>query len=338
MAGIEDVARLAGVSKSTVSRAYNGHSYVSAKTVRNVLEAALKLGYVPSSSAYTLATGLNRNIGVVLPYVDRWYFGSVLAGIQSRLIAAGYDLTLYNFNGDLDQRSTIFTDFVLRKRVDAILTISLKLTSAELNTLKQLNKPVLAIGGPVEGAQSISIDDFGAAKLATMHLISLGHRKIALIGGDAESEMDFHQPASRRAGYLSALAEASIEVNEDWIIPSNFTLPGGYEAAKIALSDPRVHFSAMFAASDEMAIGAIMAARDLGLRVPEDVSIVGIDGHSLSEFFGLTTIAQDPEKQGSKAASLILDLLTGVQMEEGPDTHWPIRLVVRSSTARYQGG
>lgn len=337
MAGIEDVARLAGVSASTASRALNGHPRISAETVRRVAEAAQTLGYVASSSAYTLATGRNRNIGVVLPYVERWYFGTVLAGIDSRLMQAGYDLSLYNFNGSSEQRASVFTDFLLRRRVDALITVAVKLEAGELDVLHRLGKPVLAVGGPVPGASTLRIDDFGAAKLATLHLLSLGHSRIALIGGDAASEMDFRQPETRHGGYLEAMADHGIDVPDSWFFPADFTVGGGYAAAKTALSDPRLSFTALFAASDEMAIGAVLAARDLGMRVPEDVSIVGIDGHDLSEFFGLTTVAQAPRDQGARAADLILEALSGGEAAEATDTVWPIELVVRSTTTRNQG-
>jgi LacI family repressor for deo operon, udp, cdd, tsx, nupC, and nupG len=333
--GIEEVAHHAGVSTSTASRAINGQGRVSDKTMRLVQKAALELGYVRSSSAYTLATGRNRNIGVMLPYVDRWYFSAVLAGVESRLIAAGYDLTLYNLNGGPDQRDKIFRDFVLRKRIDALLTVALKLTPGELDTLERLGKPVFSIGGPVETNPSLGIDDFGAARLGTLHLVSLGHTEIGLIGADAANEGDFHHPNLRRQGYEAAMEESGLDGSRaDRFLPSDFTIPGGYAAAKRALSDPRISLTGLVAVSDEMAIGAILAARDLGLDVPRDVSIVGIDGHDLSEFFGLTTVAQNPRGQGTTAANALLDLLDSPDASRYMDRLWPIDLVVRRSSAR----
>jgi LacI family repressor for deo operon, udp, cdd, tsx, nupC, and nupG len=333
---IEDVARLAGVSVSTASRAMKGHSRISAATIQRVGEAANSLGYVPSSSAYTLATGHNRNIGLVLPYVERWYFNSLLAGVESRLITAGYDLTLYNFNGSAEQRSAIFNDFLLRRRVDALITASIKLEADELTRLRQVDKPVLAIGDPFDGAYTLGIDNFGAAKLATGHLISLGHRRIGIIGGDPESETDFRHPETRHRGYLAAMSEHELPTPDEWFYPTDFTIAGGYAAAKNALSDPRLDLTALFAASDEIAIGAILAARDLGIRVPDDVSIVGIDGHDLAEFFELTTVAQAPKQQGAHAAEIVLNMLqNGVR--EMSNEQWRIDLIVRSSTTRHVG-
>ena len=332
--GIEDVAKLAGVSVSTASRAMNGHSRISPATTIRVSDAARQLGYVPSSSAYTLATGRNRNIGLVLPYVERWYFNSLLAGVESRLITAGYDLTLYNFNGSPEHRSAIFNDFLLRKRVDALITASIKLEHDELTRIQQVDKPVLAIGDPFDGAYTLGIDNFGAAKLATSHLISLGHRRIGLIGGNPESETDFRHPETRHKGYLEAMGEHSLPAPDECFYPTDFTIAGGYGAAKNLLSDPRLALSALFAGSDEMAIGAMLAARDLGMRVPDDVSIVGIDGHDLAEFFGLTTVAQAPKQQGAHAAEIVLELLQDGSREL-TNEQWPIELVVRSSTTRH---
>ena len=334
MTGIEEVARRAGVSTSTASRAINGHKRVSEKTVQLVRQAAMELGYVRSSSAYTLATGRNRNVGVLLPYVDRWYFGEVLAGVESTLIGAGYDLTLYNLNGGPDQRAQIFSDFLLRRRVDAMLTIGVKLTDSELATLKSLEKPVFSIGGPSASIDTLRIDDAGAANLATRHLISLGHCEIALIAADAVNEGDFHHPSLRKQGYLAAMEAANLPVQPNWILSSDFSIPGGYDAAKRAMGDPRNTCTAYVAISDEMAIGAMLAARDLGLNVPKDISIVGIDGHSLASFFGLSTVAQNPRGQGQAATEALLQILSGTRAPNPVDTIWPIELTIGSSTAR----
>jgi len=338
MVGIEDVAARAGVSVSTASRALNGHPRISATTTARVEGAARDLGYVASSSAYTLATGRNRNIGVVLPYVERWYFSTLLAGIESTLMNSGYDLTLYNFDGSEQQRSAVFNDFLLRKRVDALITASIRLTPDELRRLHQLEKPVLAIGDPIDGAHSLGIDNFGAAKLATEHLLALGHSHIGIVGGDAASETDFRHPETRHHGYLAAMNESKSSASDDWFFPADFTIAGGYNAAKQALGDPRLGLTALFAASDEMAIGAILAARDLGMRVPEDVSIVGIDGHDLSAFFGLTTVAQGPRNQGAHAAGLVIALLADPETELPDAILWPIDLIARQSTAVHKSG
>jgi DNA-binding LacI/PurR family transcriptional regulator len=338
MVGIIEVAQRAGVSTATVSRALNGKAHVSARAREKVLKAAQELGYVASSSAYSLATGRSKNIGVVMPYVDRWYFSNVLEGAVNALISRGYDVTLYSLSGGITHRKMIFEDLVLRKRVDAVLTVAVKLTEQELKRLSELKKPIVGIGGPIPGARSISIDDEGAGRLATQHLISLGHTEIGMIAGTPETQMPFHQPYLRKTGYHEALLDANLDFHPQWMAEADFTTAGGYHAAKQMLGDPRNAPSAIFCASDEMGFGAIQAARDLGYRVPQDVSVIGIDGHPLGEFYGLATIDQRPSEQGAKSANMVVDILESddpkLLLNIEHLIHWPIDLVVRSSTAK----
>jgi LacI family repressor for deo operon, udp, cdd, tsx, nupC, and nupG len=335
VAGIEEVARLAGVSSATVSRALSGRGHVSATTRERVLDAAGELGYVVSSSASALATGRMRNVGVVIPFLNRWFYGAVLEGAESALLAQGYDLTLYNLGGGAEERRSVFEHFLLRKRVDAVIAVSLELTEGEVQRLHDLRKPMVGVGGPLPGVRTLSIDDIAVSRLATEHLIGLGHRRIAHIGGDRAVEMDFHLPTNRRIGYQEALTAAGIPGDPSLFHPGDFTMQGGYAAAKQLLGAPHDRPTAIFAASDEMAMGAILAARDLGLDVPRDVSIVGIDGHDLASFFGLTTVAQYPTLQGRMAVDVLMNELHPGR--PGPDTlntPLPFDLVVRSSTAR----
>lgn len=338
MVGIIEVAQRAGVSTATVSRALNGKSHVSARARERVLKAAQELGYVASSSAYTLATGRAKNIGVVMPMVERWFFATVLEGTVKALVSRGYDVTLYSLAGGETHRSRVFEDFVLRKRVDGVLTVALKLSDTELEKLTALKKPIVGIGGPIPGARSISINDEGAGRLATQHLISLGHTKIGMISGNQASEGEFQQPYQRKTGYHEALLDANLEFKDQWMAEADFTIGGGYYAAKQMLGDPRNAPTAIFCASDEMGFGAIQAARDLGLRVPQDISVIGIDGHPLCEFYGLSTIDQRPADQGAQGANWLVDLL-----ESGDDKQlsnieqlstWPMELEVRSTTAK----
>jgi len=338
MAGIEDVAKLAGVSTATVSRALSGKDVVSEKSKAKVEAAALELGYIASHSAYTLATGRNRNIGVVMPYVDRWFFSASLEAIESKLIEHGYDLTLYNLSGGNDQRTKIFKDFLLRKRVDAVLTVAVRPNEAELEQLNKMKKPIIAIGGQVHGARSLAMNDHDAGKLATEHLLSLGHTRVANISGIEDDDLEFHQANKRREGYIEAMHEAGLETRKSWLGETNYTSAGAYQITKQMLGDPKNAPTAIFCNSDEMGFGAIMAAQDLGLRVPQDISVIGIDNHDMSELFGLTTIDQHVREQGTEATQMLLELLsdpaleTHVNVEE--DVEWKVDLLIRSSTAR----
>jgi LacI family transcriptional regulator, repressor for deo operon, udp, cdd, tsx, nupC, and nupG len=335
MPGINEVAQLAGVSTATVSRALSGNGHVAEETRARVLAAALELEYVVSSNASSLATGHMKNVGVVIPYLNRWFYGAVLEGAEQSLLSHGYDLTLYNLSGGGEERTSVFEHFLLRKRVDAVIAIALELTESEVGRLHDMNKPIVGVGGSIKGVRTLSIDDPGVARLATEHLISLGHRSIGLIGGDSASEMDFHVPTQRQQGYEQALVAEGIPIDVELYQAADFTIQGGYTAAKQLLGNPRKRPTAVFAASDEMAIGTILAARDLGLSVPHDVSVIGVDDHELSEFFGLTTIAQFPALQGRLAVDIVMEQLhPGRTQPSDTNTALPYELIVRSSTAR----
>lgn len=335
MAGIEEVARLAGVSTATVSRALSGRGPVSAASKSKVDAAAAELGYVVSSNASSLASGRTRNVGVVIPFLNRWFFSSVLEGAQHALLRRGYDLTLYNLSGEGAGRASVFEQFLLRKRVDAVIAVSLELTEHEVARLHELGKPLVGVGGPIPGVRTLTIDDTAVARLATQHLIGLGHRRIAHIGGDLSFDLDFHLPTNRRLAYEAALRDAGIEVDERLFAAADFTIQGAYHAAKQLLGSPFDRPTAIFAASDEMGIGAILAARDLGLVVPRDVSVIGIDDHDLSEFFGLSTVAQFPRVQGEKAVDILMEELEPATDAATPNNvPLPYSLQVRSSTAR----
>jgi DNA-binding LacI/PurR family transcriptional regulator len=341
MVGIEEVAERAGVSTATVSRALRGKAHVSPKARAKVEAAAKELGYVASSSAATLATGRTQNIGVVLPYIDRWFFSVILEGIESALIEHGYDLTLYNMSGGQSQRDRIFNEFLLRKRVDGVIAVAVNPNEAELENLTRMKKPILGIGGPIKGARSLSMDDRAAGLLATEHLLSLGHTRIGMVGGEPGADREFNQPDLRFIGYQQAMKAAGLEVKPNWTAASDYTIQGAYKVAKQMLGDPKDAPTAIFCASDEMGFGTIMAARDLGLEVPRDISVIGIDDHDMSDFFGLTTISQKPRQQGKRAVEMMLELLHDPKLQEHvnveANTEWPAPLVVRGSTAKHVG-
>jgi DNA-binding LacI/PurR family transcriptional regulator len=333
---IDEVAREAGVSTATVSRALSGRGHVSAAAKSRVEAAAKSLGYVVSASASSLASGRTRNIGVLVPFLDRWFFSTVLSGIAAALMRRGYDITLYSLTADRAQRSQVFDTFLRRQRVDGVIAIAIELGAEETDQLLELNLPVIALGGPNPRLTTLTVDDVSVARLATEHLLALGHREIAHIGASPEFDIDFHIPTQRRQGFEQALADAQIELRPGLFEPADFTIEGGFRAAKQLLGKPGRRPTAIFAASDEMAIGALLAARELGYRVPEDLSVVGIDGHELGEFFRLTTVDQFPKGQGERAADAILGELeekdaAAVPYEPG---QLPYELIVRASTAR----
>lgn len=332
MVSIDEVARAAGVSTATVSRALSGRGHVSPSSRERVRIAAADLGYVVSSRASSLASGRTKNVGVIVPLLDAWFFSTVLSGATSTLMRAGYDITLYNITADAEVREEIFSNFLRRQRVDAVIAISIELNDVETERLLDLELPVVAIGGPNPRLHTLTVDDSAVARVATGHLLALGHRDIAHIGADPDLDADFPVSTQRRLGFEGALTDAGITPEPGFLELADFTLDGGFRAATRLLAGPGRRPTAIFAASDEMAIGAILAARELGLRVPHDVSIVGVDGHELGEFFELTTIDQAPLAQGERAAAAILARLEGTDAAVGRDL--PFELIVRGSTAR----
>ncbi|WP_445256072.1 LacI family DNA-binding transcriptional regulator [Nocardioides aurantiacus] len=336
MTGIDDVAREAGVSTATVSRALRGLPSVTDETRRRVMAAAARMEYVASPAAASLAGGQTRAVGVVVPNVTRWFFGSVVHGAEELLRQHGYDLLLYNITGDPTARKRLFSAHLLSKRVDAVMVLAVRPTAAEVAALDRTGSPVVVVGGTVPGWSHVAIDDLEAARTAVQHLLDLGHTEIAHLGGvpDPEHEgLQFSTPGARLLGYRRTMAAAGLPVHPDWEVTSDFTARGGLAACRLLLQSPR-RPTAIFAASDEMAIGAAHAVREAGLRVPEDVSLIGIDDHELAEFFELSTVAQPAHELGRLGARRLLDSLAGTAPAGPVETVVGTRLVVRRTTAR----
>ena len=334
MASIEEVAALANVSTATVSRALSGRVAVAPDTKKRVIDAATELGYVVSSSASGLASGRTRNIGVVVPFLTRWYYTQVIEGAQRELLKSGYDVTLYNLAAGDQKRDQVFGELLHRQRVDAVIAVSLELTPLQVEALHSVGKPVVGVGGPIPGVPTISIDDALAAHQATNYLVSLGHTEIGTINGGTFGESDFHLSSTRLSGFRDALAEAGCPFVDQWYGRADFSVEDGYRACQRILSLSH-RPTALFCASDEMAFGAILACREAGIDVPGDMSIIGVDGHDHSSFFGLTTLAQYPKRQGATAAALLVDRLAGGEkVADVGNQRMPLDLVVRTSTAK----
>jgi DNA-binding LacI/PurR family transcriptional regulator len=337
VSSLAEVARRAGVSKATASRALSGAAHVSADAKQRVAAAASDLGYVVSSTASSLVTGRTKNVGVITPFINRWFFAEVLEGIEGALIREGYDLTLFRLPAEPEQRSRLFHYFLVRKRVDAIVCVGVALTPSEVELIHTLRRPAVGIGGAIPGITTMSIDDEGATRLATRHLISLGHTHIVHIGGDLAEQMDFHVHARRLTGFRAAMAEAKLPARDDFRT-APFTVPGGYEAALQLLANPATRPTAIVAGCDEIAIGAITAARQLGIQVPAELSVVGIDDHPYADMFGLTTVRQVPGQQGEQAVDLVVRAMSQPEAETPTRAiDIPIGLVVRASTTAPPG-
>lgn len=328
-ASIIDVAKRAGVSTATVSRALRGLPNVSKVTRERVLRAAEELSYAVSPHASGLASGRTGTVGVVLPFVNRWFYGQVVAGIDSVLRANELDLLLYNL-GDARVHERFFTRMPLRRRVDALIVLNLPLAGPEAEALAAMEVPIAVLGTRVPGCWRVAIDNAEGATTAVQHLVNLGHRRIGMITGALGDPRCFTTPIVRQHAYRSVLAATGIPYDPDLEAPGDLTIEQGALAMArlLSLPDPP---TAVFAESDQMAFGALRTLSRLGLRAPEDVSVIGFDDHETAELLDLTTIAQPVAHQGELLARQILAALSG-ESEEPAEVVVPTRLVVRGTT------
>lgn len=332
---IRDVARLARVSESTVSRALRGLRHVSPDTEAQVRRAAEQLGFSPSRSAAALATGRQRVVSVVTPNVVSWFYARVLEGVDATLRNAGWAVSLVNL-GDGEGARRRLTERELRAgQAPAHLVIGFELDEAEQGVLRASAAPVVTVGCTVTGVRGIGIPEERAARLIVQHLIDLGHRRIGHIGADREDGWNPVVAASRRSAWEEVLADAGVTPRAEWFGRGEFRLDTSRDAAVRVLDFPD-RPTAVFAASDISAFGVLLAAQRLGLRVPEDVSVAGIDDHPFSAAYGLTTVRQSPAEQGARAAALLLHDL-GVYRRSVQVEPAPFALVLRSSTAPPSG-
>jgi LacI family transcriptional regulator, repressor for deo operon, udp, cdd, tsx, nupC, and nupG len=328
-ANIEDVARLAGVSLATVSRALRGLPNVAEATRAAVQAAADELHYRPDPAAAQLASGRSNLVAVVVPILGGWYFAQVIRGVDAALTGSGLDLMVLGI-ADSDERARLLSgSHSIARRADAIILVDVAIGEDGQAALARLGLRVVAIGVGAPGALCVRIDDTEVGRLATSHLLELGHRRIGLIRGQDAYDLGFVPPILRRDGYVSALAEYGVALDADLELSGDFSIEGGRDAM-LRLMSAADRPTGVFAMSDEMAFGAFKAAAELGLRVPDDVSIVGVDDHEFAEVVGLTTVRQAVIEHGARAAQFVIDLLAGRPVPGSADE--PVSLVVRTST------
>jgi LacI family transcriptional regulator, repressor for deo operon, udp, cdd, tsx, nupC, and nupG len=330
-ASLDDVARLAGVSASTASRALNNHPQVAAATRERVLTAAAGLDYVVSPEASRLAGGTSRaRVAVVVPHLSRWFFGRLLEGLEAGLhegAGPGVDVLLF-LVGDVAGRRAFFEQLPARRRVDAAVVVGFEVDEAERARLELLGVHIVSAGGPREPFPSVTVDDHRAARQAVDHLVHLGHRRIALLASEDPADRG---PDLRSTGYRDALADAGPEPDDDLVVRVPFGGPGGAEGMGRLLGLRRPP-TAVFATADEIAGGAMRTLRRAGLRVGADVSVVGIDDHPVAEMLDLTTVAQPVHEQGLVAGRMVRALLAGDAAGAAASQVLPTHLILRSTT------
>lgn len=320
---IRDVAREAGVSTATVSRALRGLPHVDPQTREHVARVAAELDYVASANASRLASGRQGTVAVITPSLSRWFFATVLAGIGEVLQAEDLDLLVHSVEDA--SAPSLPSERRLRGRVDGVIAVALP--SGDAQDLRGIGVPLSLIGATADGVPSVTIDDVDAARTATAHLISLGHERIGLIGSGDDASAD-SAGSWRMEGFREAMREAGIPIDTRLHADGGFTVDGGETAMAALLARPD-RPTAVFALSDEMAFGAMRSLRRHALRPGNDVALIGIDGHDLSGLLDLSTVAQPVSDMGRMAAEQVLRQWRG-------DTPEPVRaptsLVARGST------
>ena len=305
-ATIRDVAQRAGVSLATVSRALNGSSLVNEDTKRRIVAVAAELDFAPSLSARRLSLGKTQTITVLASFLTRPQAAERLRGIDAALADSEFDLVIYNVE-TVEKRNQYFQTLPLRQRTDGLLVVSLPPPADVVARLAHADVPVVFIDARVNTAALPRVhgDDVAGGALATRHLLELGHRRIGFVGDAFDNPFGFTSSHDRFEGYSRALASAGLSAGDQPVLLGSH---GRYEArdlaARMLVQADRP--TAIFAASDTQALGVLAAAQDLGLHVPDDLSVIGYDDIEACDFVGLTTVRQHLFESGRQGAQLLM--------------------------------
>jgi DNA-binding LacI/PurR family transcriptional regulator len=303
--------------------------HVNERTRKKIIEAAQLLDYPIRPDLLPQSESSRTNtIGVIAPFLSRWYFSQAVAGVEQALREAGMDLLLYNF-AQIDARQRVFQQKKLVGKVDGLIVISLPPTEREFDQILGLGMPVALLGIHDSRCSSVSIDDVKGAEVAAQHLVDMGHTEIAIMSGQEELAFNFKVASQRKEGFLNILKQNGIQFNPAFEIYADFDSHTSELAMDEFLRKKKLP-TAIFCESDEMAFGVMKSIRKKGLRVPEDISVIGYDDHEFAEVIGLTTISQPVKFLGQLAASQIMAKI------EKPDSNSaqmkvPTALVKRTS-------
>jgi DNA-binding LacI/PurR family transcriptional regulator len=311
---IRDVAKKAGVSVGTVSRAFNNYSDISEKTRKNILEVAEELGYKANVLTKASEGGKSHRIGMLIEDYDT---GAILNPIVFETLMAfknsaskqGYETIILSTTTDM-QKSEDLTKLFTEKNLDGAFIMGIKLSDNYYKELTNIEHPCVLFDVSVKNPKTtcVGVDSTRGAFMAVEHLIKLGHKKIAFINGHKDAFVSYE----RLDGYYLALNRYGIPIDDDLIEYADYTSKGGSLAAEKLINSNK-EFTAVFCASDLMAVGAVEMFDSIGLKVPEDISIVGFDDITIAQYMSpkLTTIRQDRDKIGESAATALINLING---------------------------
>lgn len=327
---IADIARLAGVGRGTVSRVLNQRPNVDPATRARVLSVIADLDYSPSPMARRLSLGRTQTVAVIVPFMTRPAAVEKLRGVEFALVRAGYDMVVFNVE-TAERRDRVFLDLPRPSRVDGIIVMSLSPHQAEYERLARSGLPTILVDASYRRLPRIVVDDVAGGRLATRHLIDLGHRRLGFVGDTLEPPLAFSSSRHRLVGMRRELSEAGLSLPHSLIGGGDHSR---YRAAEMARRMLRLPLppTAIVCASDTQASGVLQAASEIGLRVPGGLSVTGYDDVELADHLGLTTIHQPLFDMGVRAGERLLGIIQGSVPDKLREVH-PVHLVIRRTTA-----
>jgi LacI family transcriptional regulator len=331
---VMDVAHASGVSVATVSRVLSGYEFVKESTRVRVMKAVERLGYVANLQARSLAVGRSQIIGLLVPNLDIGYVGTITQGIDQALERANYDLILYTSHR-YPSKESFYVNTIASGFTEGLLLVAPQVPAAYLDFLRNRNFPYVLIdqADSTENSTVVEATNWQGAYDATCYLCQLGHTRIAFITG----ALAIRSAVDRLSGYKAALTDCGIPFRDELVVEGDYQQRSGYEATKRLLSRIDPAPTAIFASNDLSAFGAMDAARECGLHIPDDISVIGFDDipQAVIVYPKLTTVRQPLEQMGQVAVRMLLELINDRSYPPQRVT-LPTQLVIRDSCGPYR--
>lgn len=327
MVTIKDIAEMAGVSRTTVSRVLNSSGYVSEDAKKRVEKVIEETGYVPSESAKSLRTKKTKVIGVILPTIQTETPSRIVTGLGRELSKHGYQILLANTDHNVEKEFE-YLDLLKIRQVDGIVLIATNTEPGLIQKIKELGIPVVMIGQEAEGVMYVTYDDYHAARELTRLFIQKGHKKLAFIGVD---ETDRAVGFLRKKGFYDEMASRGLTIEKEWVQQGIFDIESGHEAMERIMNNSIEKPTATLAVTDRLAIGAMYYLKKQGIKIPDDMAIAGIGASEMSQYMNppLTTVDYQNEKAGEQAARQILASIDIEPYQEEIILNY--RLIIRDS-------
>ncbi|MFC6455234.1 LacI family DNA-binding transcriptional regulator [Paenibacillus vulneris] len=327
---IVDVAAKAGVSPATVSRVLNNNNNVTSKTKDRVMKVIHELGYQPNAAAKNLRSQKTMAIGVIVPEINNSYYAEVIKGIENQAYAMKYKVIICDTSNN-KEKELEFINLLMNKTVDCMILVTPMMSDEEICHWADMDYSIGIVGRYIhhDKVPCVHTDNVKFSKEVVNHLVEQGHREIAFLSGYADA-IDSYE---RLEGYLKGLREHHIPFRPEWIENGNFNKQGGYEALK-RLIEKKVSFTAIYAANDEMALGVYQACGELGIKIPEQLAVIGVDNNRISRYITpqLSTVNQPKMKMGGAIVERLIHQLENGEVTDNRVIILESQLIVRDSS------